>query len=395
MNIVRHSICVSSVMLTSADLQRVIQRILDEQIEIRNIHRCDDLTVVMDIKASDVDAVRHIADKLGAVMSEKRISGPGIYISRLFTRPVLTAGLFLLFLLGWFLTTRVIVVEVEGNVNIPSRKILESASECGIRFGAGIRSVRSEEMKNKLLEHIPELRWAGVNTYGSRAVISVREKSENNQTTVPKVWESIVADRDGVILSCTVTSGTAAVVPGQAVSKGQVLISGVGEDPLKTYKGYAEGEVMALTRRELKLKYWGKRSVRRLQQEEKGNYSLIIGKKRINFYKGSGISDASCVKMYSEYVLTLPGGIALPVRFQKEILISCNLQEKNLWDEQEVSEFACAYLRGQMIAGTVIGVTEELTADGSCLVLSGIYECQEMIGRVKPGEIGVYHGKTD
>lgn len=32
-------------------------------------------------------------------------------------------------------------------------------------------------MKNALLSAIPELQWAGVNTYGCRAVISVRERT--------------------------------------------------------------------------------------------------------------------------------------------------------------------------------------------------------------------------
>ena len=57
-----------------------------------------------------------------------------------------------------------------------ARKILERAEYCGVHFGAKAGSVRSEQVKNRLLFEIPELRWAGVNTTGCTAVITVAER---------------------------------------------------------------------------------------------------------------------------------------------------------------------------------------------------------------------------
>ena len=37
--------------------------------------------------------------------------------------------------------------------------------------------IRSEKVKNSLLQRIPQLQWAGINTDGCVAVISVREKT--------------------------------------------------------------------------------------------------------------------------------------------------------------------------------------------------------------------------
>jgi len=395
MNIIRKKISVSTVVLTSADSQAVIRRILEQNIEIRNLQHRDDLTVSMDIKTADYDTVARIAEKNGSKILRETMSGPGILISRLFQRRFLLLGILFTFMFAWFLSARVVIVEVQGNQSVSARKILETASDCGIRFGATTRSVRSEQMKNKLLAGIPELQWAGVNTYGSRAVITVREKTQQILTTDQELWGSIVAVRDGIVLSCTVTSGTAAVAPGQAVSEGQVLISGVGEDALSVHSGTAEGEVIAQTRRELTLKTCMRRDERGAHLRTKRNYSLVIGKKRINFYKGSGISDAGCVKMYSEYVLTLPGGFSLPVRFLEEVQITCERNDINRDDERAMSSYASAYLRSQMIAGVITGASEQVVMAGDCMILMGIYECQEMIGRVKPGEIGVYHGKTD
>ena len=89
-------------------------------------------------------------------------------------RPVLLAGLGILFLLAMYLPSRVLFIRVEGNMQIPDRQILAAAEECGIRFGASRREVRSEKVKNALLSSVPQLQWAGVNTAGCVATISVR-----------------------------------------------------------------------------------------------------------------------------------------------------------------------------------------------------------------------------
>ena len=79
-------------------------------------------------------------------------------------------------------------------------------------------------MKNALLQQIPTLQWAGINTDGCVATISVREKTVQMQQDVRYPVISIVAVRDGYITQMTVTAGSAGCKVGQSVEKGQVLI---------------------------------------------------------------------------------------------------------------------------------------------------------------------------
>ena len=72
--------------------------------------------------------------------------------------------------------SRVWFVEVEGNETVPARKILLAAEECGVKFWAKSGEIRSEQVKNQILNLVPELQWAGVNFSGGLAVISVRER---------------------------------------------------------------------------------------------------------------------------------------------------------------------------------------------------------------------------
>ena len=126
--------------------------------------------------------------------------------------------------------------------------------------------------------------------------------------------------------------------------------------------------------------------------------SLLIGKKRINFSKDSGISDATCVKIYSEYYLTLPGGYRLPVALIKETVQSFDAEVQPRSEEdaaQRLSAFAKNYLRQQMVALTILDAQEEILPDGQCYRLTGQYACAEMIGREHGEQIGDFHGKTD
>ena len=101
--------------------------------------------------------------------------------------------------------------------------------------------------------------------------------------------------------------------------------------------------------------------------------------------------------MYSEYVLTLPGGFPLPVRLIVETVTACDLQKTQRSEDTagaELSEFAGSYLRLRMIAGVILSREEQIQEEDAFL-LTGRYACREMIGRERIEEIGEYNGKTD
>lgn len=302
----------------------------------------------------------------------------------------------MLMALSLLLQTRIFFVEVEGNTHLEDAQILEAAADCGIRFGATRRDIRSEEVKNRLLEQMPQLRWIGVNTYGCRAVISVRERNIREEISDAGGISSIAASCDGIITSCTVTQGTPMVSAGQAVRAGQILISGFTDCGITIRATRAQGDVFALTQRKISLSTPKISSQRQLTGEKTTRFSLTLGKKRINFYKGSGISPGSCVKMYARYVLTLPGGFQLPVALTKETVLSGQLEETS----REISEdffqtFADDYLQSQMVAGKILHADGELQSLPDRYAFTCTYSCEEMIGARRQEKIGDFNGKTD
>lgn len=300
-------------------------------------------------------------------------------------RQVLLFGVLLYLLIVLYLPTRVLFVQVEGNKMIPTKQIIEQAQQCGIGFGASRRAVRSEKMKNALLSAVPQLQWAGVNTAGCVAVISVQERSATSVEQIPCQFSNIVASQDAVIEEITVIRGSALCKTGQAVKKGQLLVSGYTDCGLLIKAESADAEIWGKTLRNLNAVSPINDNIRGALVHSKKRYSLRIGKNIINFCKDSGISGAECAKMYKEKVLTLPGGFQLPLALITEQTYQYDrqlLSESNSDDTTWLSRDAESYLRNQMIAGRIVDSNVSVKVLGDVYRLTGSYSCREEIGQI-------------
>ena len=374
--------------LTSADISATLRFFNAAGIELQDVICPDILTAEFTMLRKDWKRARSIAQRRGDSVRLLHRTGTYWAFKALLHRPVFVIGMLLLLAVSIYLPTRVLFVHVEGNQAVPANKIIEKAAQCGIRFGTSRRAVRSEKVKNALLEAMPELQWAGVNTSGCVAVITVRERTTAEETKTIQCVSSLVASRDGVIQECTVTKGTAVCRPGQAVQEGQVLISGYTDSGLTLRACAAEGEVFALTERNLALYVPANYELRGERKSQTIKYSLLIGKKRINFYKGSGISDSSCVRMYVENYLSLPGGLYLPLALITETWTDYDTECSEITvEEPMIRELANDLLQHQLHGGRILsgdGVTEP--CDG-VILYRGKYQCYELISIRKNEEI--------
>lgn len=382
--------------LVSADPGQALQFLNQQNIRLYGIEAKDDLTIRFFFLPADQKKVMAICKKRGFDLKLLNRRGLRFALRQFLDRPVLLAGLLMLLSLTVFLPTRVLFFQVEGNDTIPERRILEAAADCGIGFGASRRAVRSEKMKNALLDALPELKWAGINTAGCTATISVRERSAVAERKPTTGVSSIVASRDGYITSCTVTKGNGLCSVGQVVKQGQMLISGYTDCGLCIQATEAEGEIFAQTSRGLTMVTPSECVQRCEEQGQTRNYSLVIGKKRINFWNNSRISEGTCGRMYEEYYITLPGGFQLPVCLAVETVISWDTESKVLAPEdvqEEMADFARRMVLRQMHSGHILREVRTLVPEDGIFHLQADYICMEMIGRVITEEIGDFNGK--
>ncbi len=385
--------------LVTADVSGALSALAQAGVALYDTQRIDDITFVFQIDRQSLSSVKRIMKRRGERIAVKGKGGIYWRIKSVIKRPVLVFGMIVLLVLSLYIPSRIFFVRIEGNSTVPKNLILEKAAQSGICFGASRAEVRSEKMKNNILQAMPELQWAGVNTDGCVATITVRERQVVQTPHVKTGVSSLIAVHDGVITSCTATKGNLLCKVGQAVTEGQTLISGYTNCGFSIRASQSEGEVYAQTKRSFCVaglsKYVKKGNIIRTQT----NYRLIYGKKQLNFSKDSGILDTTCDKMYAEYYLTLPGGFQLPVSIVKETVIYYEASEQTLTQEDAASNlslFAKNYLKENMVAGEILNAEESLSQNEGTFCLDGVYNCHEMIARIRQEEIikpdGYYNG---
>lgn len=373
------------VQVVSADIWSSIGLLNEKSIPVFGFQQEDDLTYSFQIGRKHFPALQKLLEKRGDRISLLQNTFLHSLQQSVLHRPLFYTGLVFFFLVSLWLPTRILCVEVQGNQLIPTRKILEEANQAGITLFSSCAKVRSEKMKNTLLSAIPQLQWAGINTYGCRAVISVRERTAaEKEAPDQKEVSSIIAVRDGIVQSVTASRGDIQCQQGQAVKQGQVLISGFTDCGLSIRAERAQGEIYAQTLRSLDTLTPSTCQVRADKQRTERRYSIVLGKKRINLWKDSGIWDSSCGRISREYRLTLPGGFSLPVSIACDTLLLDSTEEMTVEESAangQLSDFSRKYLSSQMIAGTISSVEEVVKLQTGCYRLSGRYVCSEMIGR--------------
>ena len=383
--------------LVSAQPEVMVEVLNHNAVEVFEISQKDPLTWRFRLLQKDCRAAAALTERHGGKLSILRLRGLYWLGKQMLSRPVLTVGLGLLLCVCLFLPTRVLFVRVDGNRVIPSRKILAAAEDCGIRFLASRKEVRSEQMKNALLSAVPQLKWAGVNTSGCVATISVREKIGETEDRQQWPVQGLAALRDGYILSATATRGNLLVQPGQTVKKGQLLISGFTDRGICIRFTGAQGEVFAQTVHEIEAvtpaQWWNTGE----ERGRKKKYSLLFGKKRINLWKDSGISDSSCGRMYEEYYVTLPGGFRLPIALCVDTCIDYERKPAKADPEllrKPMKSFASACLSVKLAAGKILSRQEQFVVEEDLCRLTGTYVCTEMIATGIQEQIGDTNGKN-
>lgn len=387
----------TSIELTTASVADTLTAIYDINIIVFDVQQISDLQVIITVFQKDYYRLTCLLEKKG--VDHRIIRKQGIYwsLKQAIARPVLVIGLLIILVLTLYLPTRVLFVSVKGNNAIAANQIMEVASENGVYFFSARRSLRSEKIKNALLASIPQLQWAGVNTNGCTAVISVKERSEAINPAGNKSVGSVVAKCDGIVHTMTVLKGNRLCQVGQAVRKNQVLVSGYTDYGTVIKAVAADAEIYGFTNHEL-VSITPKASSQRAQiTHTKRRYSIQFGKKLINLYKHSGISDTSCVKISSEHILTLPGGYALPVILIEEQL-TYSLQEapKDAGiDAMWLSDACDQYLQNCLVAGKILDKECSEQIIDNNIVRVCLYTCSELIGEFRSEELNTSYGKRD
>lgn len=239
-------------MFQSGDIERFLSLCARNEVRIWNIERKGDVLFA----STTISGYKNFPVFRRKTKSKIRIikkKGFPFFIKPLFKRKGIICGFFAFLIIYAFLSSHIWSVNVTGNEKISETQILSAAKEMGLYKGALKKSINAPMLKEEIMYKFSDISWASVNTLGNTATICIKEKTEKPEIIDKTVPSNVYASFSGQIIEIDTFGGTPKVKVGDAVTKGQMLISAVmTKNETEEYFVHAYGNVIAQTRRVLK-----------------------------------------------------------------------------------------------------------------------------------------------
>jgi len=364
--------------------EAALNRMARSGIRPRRVAKEGEHAFVASLTVREAGTLAALERREGGFTAERlRERGAPRWLRRVRRRYALIAGLLLCFAAVQVSDLFIWQIDVAGNERVSSAVILAELDKRGVGIGKCRLGFAPEFIANEMLLAVPELCWLTVNTHGSRAEVLVRE-----ERPAPEMEKDgpadICADKDGIISRMTVMQGVSAVAPGEAVKKGELLVSGEMESIASGVRAVrAEADITARTWHELtavipeetfRKRYTGRERVRR---------AVILGGKRINCYFTGGNPWPCYDKIISYHTVTLPNGAALPLTLVKETFreYEAEAQTRPVEDARRVAQARLlARLEAETAGGAVLSADFIVRREGGAVTVTLCAECEERIG---------------
>lgn len=292
--------------------ERFINICLRRGIEIHDTKPLKNGAIQLSIFRRDFCRLPSIAYKTKTKVRIKKKRGLYNIIDRYRKRGMFAAG-FLAFLIFIAVSSQFVwVVEINGVESADYEKIIAALEENGVKSGARKKDLPPlGEIKKSILFKNDDIAWAWVYIEGAKARVEINEKIIPPQVIDKSTACSISARCEGVIKSITAKSGETLLKAGDAVSPGDVIISGrVGTyregEPEKYIYVHALGTVEAYTNHTAEGDYKLYYESRTPTGDEKSFYSLELFGKKFDLFGNKSISYEEFDKIENRHELSLP-----------------------------------------------------------------------------------------
>lgn len=363
--------------------ERFLNLCANNGIAVWNVKRRDE-SLLCSIFARDYKRIRRLRKRSRVRLKIKRRRGVPFVVHRYRYRKGIIVGLVIFIVFLSTMPRMVWSVEVCGNERVTTAEILSAAKEIGIKNGAKISSLDTENLRLDFLIKIPELSWSAINIEGSRVTIDVRERL-STELVEDKTPCNLVATADGIITKVYVKKGSAVVKVGDAVRKGDVIALGTVEyGDLSTVLCHAMGEIYAETNRkitvtvpltETKLIPTGRIKKKRVFQLFGVYVPLYLGSVKFDYTASAN------EKSLKSGDITLPVSV-IEAEFceVKETEVKLSVSDAKKRAETELKHLETDQLKGVKIKDKKITFAEKKDT----IVLTVNYICEENIVAEKP-----------
>lgn len=321
-------------------------------------------------------------------MKTKLVGKTGLpfLIYKLRFRRGLIAGMAFLVITLAFLSGRIWLIEVSGNVSVADEDIVAALNDEGIRIGAKRSAVNVPQSVLNAESRFPEVSRITVNISGSRAQVIVKENDAKPQMINNDGCYNVVSSADAQLVVLEAYSGTAQAKLFYPVLRGQTLISGINSNRDESVS-YVHAHGYAVGRTEKRItdsfdrgtKVYKKKRVKKI-------YHLYFLGKTFSFGKPPAKYD---YVFTSESYLAF-GNKRMPVGlFYTEYSAAektdetLSIEELKMLCLEDYADRAESYVSSRQI----IDISTQTTETRSAVTIEGKFVCYENIGREEPFEV--------
>ncbi len=342
------------VRVTGANLPRFLNLCARHSLILRRMKRTAWNELYATLSVGDFRRLRQHMGRTGCRVHIVRRQGAPFWIERLRPRVVLWGGLLLLIALYGVMYTRLWAIETRIDPRLPAAEIMCQLDTLGVRIGAPLRAIDVPAIRWRMLQWQPDITFFALNIRGNSLTVEAVGRKTPEELLDQDAVVKVVASRGGVVRTVRALEGQPVVQPGDAVSVGDTLISGL-VPPTREGGGYhlahARGTVEAYTAHTVQAARPLQMAKKQYTGKVRRQYALVMGNKRLNLYIGSGIAGGTCDKIIETRTLRLSDSVVFPV--------SLVIQSFAFYERETAAQTVEA-VRGQMLSRALGAVTEEI-----------------------------------
>lgn len=205
------------------------------------------------VLASEYLSLKKIAKKSSIKIKIKEKHGFPFFLKRRKKRKGVFWGLICFIMTLYVLSLYIWSIDIKCDTILDKNEFDNMINNLGISTGILKNDLDIPLLEKTIMNNFENISWVSANINGSTLNFEIKERVEPPQIVPKTVPCNIKANNDGQILRMEVYNGAPEIQYGDAVVKGQLLISGFVEDDFGGCNiCHADGKVFALTKHEIK-----------------------------------------------------------------------------------------------------------------------------------------------
>lgn len=211
----------------------------------------DSTSLTAYVSAKEYVLLRPFAKRCGLILHCTKKGGLPFIISQYKIRSGLVVGAILYIAISIILSGFIWNININTGESINEYELREELRSLGLYEGAKISSINIHEIEQQATIDMDNIAWISINITGTLVNVEISPRVDK-KSSAEKNPSNIIASSDGVITGIEAGEGKPSVKIGEAVVKGQMLVSGILEYDVGGFKlKHSDAKIYAQTKRTL------------------------------------------------------------------------------------------------------------------------------------------------